>query len=184
MKVTTFLTEGFETVEALAVVDILRRAGVTVELVSVTEEKNVKSAQGIVVSAEYTFGEHDIKDSDVIFLPGGPGHKLYEKNEKLIDEIRDFDKKNKYIAAICAAPSVLGRMGLLDGKRATCFPGFEGELKGAQIADVSKRVVTDGNIITSRGMGTSVDLGLELVRILVGEEKAKELAVSTQYKSE
>lgn len=182
MKVTTFLTEGFETVEALAVVDILRRAGITVDLVSVSGEKAVKSAQGVVVNAEYTFDGHDIDDTDVIFLPGGPGHKLYEKNDKLIAQIRDFNNKNKYIAAICAAPSILGRMGILEGKNATCFPGFEGELKGAKLADVKQRVVTDGNIITSRGMGTSVDLGLELVKLLAGEEKAEELAVCTQYR--
>lgn len=181
MKVTTFLTQGFETVEALAVVDILRRAGVTVDLVSVTEQKEIKSAQGITISAEYTFGEYNIKEADAIFLPGGPGHVHYEENEKLIENLKEFADNNKYVAAICAAPSILGRAGFLNGKRATCFPGFEGELKGATFADVKERVVVDGNIITSRGMGTSIDLGLELVRVLVGNEKAEELAVNTQY---
>ncbi len=181
MKVTTFLTQGFETVEALAVVDILRRAGITVDLVSVTEQKEIKSAQGITISAEYTFGEYNIKEADAIFLPGGPGHVHYEENEKLIENLKEFADNNKYVAAICAAPSILGRAGLLNSKRATCFPGFEGELKGATLADVKERVVVDGNIITSRGMGTSIDLGLELVRVLVGNEKAEELAVNTQY---
>ncbi len=181
MKVTTFLTEGFETVEALAVVDILRRAGVTVDLVSVTQQKTIKSAQGITIEAEYAFEEYNVQESDAIFLPGGPGHVHYEENEKLIQNIKEFADNNKYVTAICAAPSVLGRAGILNGKRATCFPGFESELKGAILAKVSERVVVDGNIITSRGMGTSIDLGLELVRLLVGDNKAKELAVSTQY---
>ena len=181
MKVTTFLTEGFETVEALAVVDVLRRAGVTVDLVSVTDKRQIKSAQGITVLAEYTFDEYNMKEADAVFLPGGPGHVHYEENKELIENIKEFADNNKYVAAICAAPSILGRAGILNGKRATCFPGFESDLKGATLADVTERVVVDGNIITSRGMGTSIDLGLELVRVLVGNEKADELAVNTQY---
>ena len=92
-----------------------------------------------------------------------------------------MSKRNKLIAAICAAPSILGRLELLRGRKAICFPGFEQDLIGAELAEADERVVTDGNITTSRGMGTSIDLGLELVRLLIGAEKANELAKSTQY---
>ena len=160
MKVTAFLTDGFETVEALAVIDICRRAGIDTDTVSITGDKNVISAQNIPVKADYFFDEVNLEESDLLFLPGGPGHKSYMEN---------------------AAPSILGRIGLLKGKKATCFPGFEKYLDGAQVLLAPVRVVTDGNITTSRGMGTSVDLGLEIVKLLISEEKAKELAASTQY---
>lgn len=179
MKVTTFLTEGFETVEALAVVDILRRANIMVELVSITQNKKVTSAQGVCVEADILFEEATFEDSDVLFIPGGPGHTSYFEHTKLLDLIKKHCAAGKRIAAICAAPSVLGKLGLLEGKKAVCFPGFEDSLKGATV--LSDRVVTDGNITTSRGMGTSLDLGLELVWLLVGQEKAKSLSDSTQY---
>ena len=165
MKVTAFLTDGFETVEALAVIDICRRAGIDTDTVSITGDKNVISAQNIPVKADYFFDEVNLE----------------EENEKLLNALKEHDKKGKRIAAICAAPSILGRIGLLKGKKATCFPGFEKYLDGAQVLLAPVRVVTDGNITTSRGMGTSVDLGLEIVKLLISEEKAKELAASTQY---
>ena len=94
---------------------------------------------------------------------------------------QEYNKKNNRIAAICAAPSVLGNLGLLDGKKAMTFPGFEDQLNGATVVTAPERVVTDGNITTSRGMGTSIDLGLELVRLIKGEELAEKLKASTQY---
>jgi len=179
MKVTAFLTEGFETVEALAVIDILRRAKILVETVSITGNIEVTSAQSVIVKADKLFEEVDFTDSDVLFIPGGPGHKSYFEHEKLLELIREHDRKGKRIAAICAAPSVLGKLGLLNAKRAVCFPGFEESLTGATI--VSDSVVTDGNITTSKGMGTSIDLGLELVRLLMGQSHAKSLSDSIQY---
>ncbi len=179
MKVTTFLTEGFETVEALAVVDILRRANIMVEMVSITGNCYVTSAQSIVVKADTLFEEANFEDSDVLFIPGGPGHKSYLEHTELLELIKKHCAEKKRIAAICAAPSILGKLGLLEGKKAVCFPGFEESLKGAEV--LPNRVVTDGNITTSKGMGTSLDLGLELVRLLVGQEAAKSLSDSTQY---
>lgn len=179
VKVTTFLTEGFETVEALAVVDILRRAGITVETVSITGKYSVTSAQSITVEADALFEEAHFEDSDVLFIPGGPGHKSYLEHAELLELIKKHCMAGKRIAAICAAPSILGKLGLLEGKKAVCFPGFEESLKGADV--LSDRVVTDGNITTSKGMGTSLDLGLELVRLLKGQEMAKSLSCSTQY---
>jgi 4-methyl-5(b-hydroxyethyl)-thiazole monophosphate biosynthesis len=182
MKVTAFLTDGFETVEALAVIDILRRAGIETVTVSITGNKNVISAQNITVTSDYILGETDIADSDVLFLPGGPGHTSYMESERLLELLKEHNAAGKRIAAICAAPSILGRIGLLEGKKATCFPGFEKYLLGAEVIKAPARVVTDGNITTSRGMGTSLDLGLELVRLLSGEDKCEELARSIQYK--
>lgn len=181
MKVCTFLTDGFETVEALAVVDILKRAGVEVDLVSIQKNLSVTSAQNIKVQAEYQIEDYDFHGVDLLFLPGGGGHKNYKNCKKLENVVKDFANKHKNIAAICAAPSYLGYLGLLKGKKAMCFPGFEEQLIGAEFVPAPERVVTDGNITTSRGMGTSVDLGLELVRILVSEEKAEQIGKSIQY---
>ncbi|MBQ4283369.1 MAG: DJ-1/PfpI family protein [Lachnospira sp.] len=181
MKVTTFLTDGFETVEALAVVDVLRRAKIDVELVSITGSVDVLSAQKIAVQAEKLIENCQFEDSDVLFLPGGPGHTSYLACEKLVDALNAHNVAGKRIAAICAAPSVLGKLGMLKGKSAVAFPGFEDDLIGAEVKLAPVRVVTDGNITTSRGMGTSIDLGLELVRLLVGEELAESLRISTQY---
>lgn len=181
MKVSAFLTDGFETVEALAVIDILRRAKIEVETVSVTGEKMVMSAQKIPVMADTLLEDADFENSDVLFLPGGPGHVHYMECPLLKDLLTAYNKEGKRIAAICAAPSVLGKMGLLSGRQATCFPGYETDLQGAEVLMAPTRVVTDGNITTSRGMGTSIDLGLELVKLLVGEEKAQELSRKIQY---
>lgn len=181
MKVTTFLTDGFETVEALAVVDILRRAEIDVETVSITGNRTVVSAQKITVEADKLFDDMNFEESDLLFLPGGPGHKAYFEHEPMLKVLNEHFSKNKRIAAICAAPSVLGKLGMLNGRKAIAFPGFENALEGAEVQTAPVKVVTDGNVTTSRGMGTSIDLGLELVRLLVGEEKAEELSRSTQY---
>ena len=162
MKVLAFLTDGFETVEALAVIDVLRRAKINVITVSITGDKLVESAQNIKVQADSLISEIKCEKDDVMLL-------ITHNNE------------GGRIAAICAAPSVIGRLGMLKGKKATCFPGFEEMLKGAELACADVRVVTDGNITTSRGMGTSIDLGLELVRLLEGRDEADRLAHSTQY---
>ena len=180
-KVYAFLTEGFELVEALAVVDVLKRASIEVVTVSIMDKKNVLSAQKVEVVADTMFADNDYKDADVLFLPGGPGTKGLEAHAGLAHTLKMHYAAGKKLAAICAAPSVFGHLGFLEGKKATCFPGFEKYLDGAQVLLAPVRVVTDGNITTSRGMGTSVDLGLEIVKLLISEEKAKELAASTQY---
>ena len=179
MKVCAFLTDGFETVEALAVVDILRRADIKTDMISITGDINVKSAQGVIVQADELLDEYVFEGDELLFLPGGPGHKSYYDCKDLLELLKEYNKKNNRIAAICAAPSILGNLGLLEGKKA--FPGFEMQLTGAVIITAPERVVTDGNITTSRGMGTSLDLGLELVRLIKGEELAEQLRTSTQY---
>lgn len=179
MKANLFLVEGFETVEALAVADVLKRGGVTVETVSVMNTEYITSAQNITVKADALMEGYDFSATELFFLPGGPGTAKYETSRELLDLIKEKYLEGKKIAAICAAPSVLGHLGILEGKRATCFPGYEKDLYQAQVT--GDRVVTDGNVITSRGMGTSIDLGLELLKILVGEDKARQVAVSSQY---
>ena len=174
MKVYTFLTDGFETVEALAVIDILRRAGIEVETVSITGNEQVCSAQNITVTADTLFKAQPVRKEDVLFLPGGPGHKQYNECKPLLKLLEKHHAEGGRIAAICAAPSALGILGILEGKNATCYPGFEDQLKGAKFKAVP--VVTDGNITTSRGMGTSILLGLELVKLLKDEETSNKLA--------
>ncbi len=183
MKVYTFLTDGFETVEALAVVDILKRAGIEVEMVSITGNAQVCSAQNITVKADTLFKAQtvNVNKEDVLFLPGGPGHKHYNECTPLLELLKKHHAEGGRIAAICAAPSILGHLGILNGKKATAFPGFEKDLTGAEVLTAPVKVVTDGNITTARGMGASIELGIELVRLLISEEKAQEIGLSVQY---
>ena len=181
MKVCTFLTDGFETVEALAVIDILRRAGIDTVTISITKDKQVVSAQNIPVIADFLLDDYVFTGDEVLFLPGGPGHSRYFECSRLMDILVQYNKKGNRIAAICAAPSVLGKLELLKGKKAIFFPGYEETLIGAEVLKAPVRVVTDGNITTSRGMGTSIDLGLELVKLISGEELSDKLGITTQY---
>lgn len=179
-KVYVFLADGLEEIEGLTVVDLLRRAEVEVCTVSVTGRKTVAGAHKIEIGADALFEETDFSDADMLVLPGGmPGTKNLGAHEGLGKLLRSENEKGTGIAAICAAPSVLGDMGLLDGKTAVCYPGFEERLTGASIG--SATVATDGNITTSRGMGTAIDFGLELVKRLCGEERAENLAKSIIY---
>ena len=162
MKIYAYLADGFETVEALGVIDILRRAKLDVVTVSVGTSKSVMTSH------------------NMIFLPGGGnGTKNLLAHEGLKKVILDYYDRDKYIAAICAAPSILGHYGLLKGKKATCFPGFESELIGADYR--GDGVVVDGKIITARGMGKTIDLGLKLLEILDGNETAVRIGNAIQY---
>ncbi len=166
-KVALFLAEGFEEIEALGTVDILRRAEIPVETVSITNDKEVSGAHYIKVTADKTFDELDFSSIDMIVLPGGmPGAKNLNEHEELKKHIEDFVKNDKLVAAICAAPLVLGGMNLLDGKRATCYPGFEPELIGAKITN--ENVTVDGNIITGKGPGLVFDFALQIVETVAG----------------
>ena len=180
-RVNIFFATGFEEVEALTVVDLLRRAGIETDMVSVTGDRNVTSSHGITVQTDKLF--EDIYDSaDMIVLPGGmPGTLNLKAHKGLAGMIRRYyDDKNKFLAAICAAPTVYGEMGLLQGRMATCYPGMEDQLTGAIVT--CEPVVRDGNIITSRGMGTAIDFGLAIVAYYDGEDAADELAKKIVYK--
>ena len=178
-KVNVYLADGFEEVEGLTVVDLLRRAGIETDMVSIMGRKEITGARKIPVLADKLFEEQD--DPDVIVLPGGmPGTLHLKAHEGLADLIRKADKEGKLLAAICAAPTIYGEMGLLEGKNATCYPGMEDKLLGANWQE--QPVVVDGNFVTSRLVGTAIAFALTLVTILKDEETAKSLANSIVYK--
>ena len=173
-KVALFLANGFEEIEALATVDILRRARIPVETISISDEKTVTGAHDVPVIADKTYQEADFSDVEVLILPGGmPGAKNLNEHEGLKQLIIQFNKEEKQIAAICAAPMVLGGLGLLKNKRATCYPGFEAELTGAKTTGES--VVVDGNITTGRGPGLVFEFALRLVEQIAGLKTRQEV---------
>lgn len=174
MKVYLHLADGFEEVEALTVVDVLRRANIDIETISITETYEVTGTHGVKVVADQLLDEVDYDQCDMIVLPGGlPGADYLEKDERLIEKIKIFNDQDKWIAAICAAPKILGRLGLLSGKTATCYPGIEDLLKGAKIS--SDPVAQSGNIITSKGPATAMLFALKIVEVLLGKDTAQKI---------
>lgn len=173
-KACVFLADGFEEIEGLTVVDILRRAGVETQMVSIKEEKMVIGSHQIAVQADVCLKDTDCADADILVLPGGmPGTLHLGACRELTDLLVRFHEEGKKTAAICAAPSVLGDLGILKGRKACCYPGFEERLEGAEV--VFEEVAVDGNVTTSRGMGTAIPFALALTAQLVSEEKAMEL---------
>lgn len=173
-----FLADGFETIEALAVVDMLRRAKINVCTVGVTG-KTVMSSHNIPVTADIEVDEFKPENLEAVVLPGGmPGTLNLEANGTIQQTIDYAVDNNKFVCAICAAPSILGHKGLLKGKEAISFPGFEDDLTGAVISE--KYVVTDGRFITARGAGVAVDFGLEIVKQLANEELALKIRETIQ----
>ncbi|MGN0571363.1 MAG: DJ-1 family glyoxalase III [Candidatus Fimenecus sp.] len=174
-----FLADGFEEVEALAPVDILRRAGLEVQTVGVTG-KTVMGRHNIPVTADIAISEMALNnDLQAVVLPGGlPGaDNLHASSE--VQAAIDFAAENgKYLCAICAAPFILGKKGLLNGKTAICYPGFENDLHGAVLSDSA--VCRDGNCITAKGMGVAVDFGLQIVAALKDCETADKIRESIQ----
>lgn len=168
--VYVFLANGFEIIEALAPVDVMKRAGIEVKTVGVGSE-TVTSSCHIDVVCDISIDEFDFYNVEAIVLPGGmPGTVNLEENEIVQKTIDNAMNINIPVCAICAAPSILGHKGLLKGKEAVCFPGFENELEGAKIS--AEHVVCDGNIITAKGAGVCIDFGLEIVKALRGESVA------------
>ena len=168
-----FLADGFEEIEALCPLDLLRRANIEVKTVGIGSG-TVTGAHGISVLADMADSELSDFCADMIILPGGmPGTLNLDASDTVHKAIDAALRNDSYIAAICAAPMILGARGILCGKEAICYPGFEEKLDGAKIS--SKRVVVDGKIITAAGMGVALDFGLELVALLCGKEKANTL---------
>ena len=169
-----FLAEGFEEIEALTPVDVLRRAGLSVQTVSVMDEQVVAGAHGVPVLADKMFAEINPEDAEMILLPGGlPGATNLDAHEGLSRMILDFAAAEKPLAAICAAPLVFGNRGLLEGKKATCYPGFETYLKGAQYT--AALVEKDGNFITGKGPGAAMEFAFAIVEKYCGMDKVNEL---------
>lgn len=173
-QITVHLAEGFEEIEAVTIIDVLRRAGLNVVTVSVTGNRMVKGSHNIEVKADLLFEEVDYARGEMIILPGGmPGSKNLNEHKGLKSNIMAYHTNGKYLAAICAAPIVFGNLGILRGKMAVCYPGYEAHLPGAEVC--SEPYVVDGKIITGRGIGAALQFSLEIVRILEGEERAIQL---------
>ncbi|MDR2043633.1 MAG: DJ-1/PfpI family protein [Clostridium sp.] len=185
-KLAVFLAEGFEEIEALTVVDVCRRAELEVSVVSVRgggeprERKLVEGAHGIVVRADTVFEEVDFTRLDMIVLPGGGlGTKNLEAHGGLMERLEEFYRAGKYVAAICAAPSILGHRGMLKGRKACSYPALESHLEGAQVS--REAVAVSGTVVTSRGMGTAIPFSLAITEIFCGREKARSLAEGIVY---
>lgn len=171
-KVALFLIDGFEEVEAITVVDILRRGGVSVTIISLTENLLVRSKHGVLVQADALFDNFRQETFDMLVVPGGT--IAYTEHEPFMRYIEKNAESGTRLAAICAAPAVFGKLGLLRGKRTVCYPGMEEWLDGAMIG--TERVVTDGNITTSRGPGTAVLFALHLLALAKDKKTAQKIA--------
>ena len=172
------LADGFEEIEAIEPIDIMKRAGLLVTTAGLSDLM-VKGAHNISVKADILIDDINKADMELLMLPGGVGHELLDKSEK-VHELIDYAIENDlYIASICAAPSILGKRELLKGKNATCFPGFEDYLIGASLS--SKKAVVDGKFITARGAGCAVDFGFLIVELLKDKLLADDLKGKMQY---
>ena len=181
MAIAVFFANGYEEIEALTVVDLTRRAGIETWMVSITQEKSVTGSHGISVSMDKTLEEVDFEQVDMIVLPGGmPGTLNLEACGPLMEKVKEFDKAGKYISAICAAPTVFGHLGLLNGKKACCYPSMEDGLVGAEVTYESTAMAD--HILTSRGMGTAIDFGLQIIARFQGQDAAEDMAKKIVYK--
>lgn len=181
--VALFLAPGCEEIEALTVVDILYRAGIPCHTISVAEGREVTSSHKITIVADKHVGEVELDSYDMLVLPGGiPGTPNLHACDKLMDAVRSFAKAGRPLSAICAAPSIFAKEGLLKGKNATSNPGFQAVLAecGATVY-ADKPVVVDGNFITSQGMGTAIDFALEIVRHYQGDEGVEDMKPKIVY---
>lgn len=185
-RIAVFLATGFEEIEALTVVDLCRRAGIEALTVAVTKEEGenaccVTGSHGITVKADMAFSEADFDGLDMLVLPGGmPGTRNLEACAPLMQKLDAFYKAGRCISAICAAPSIFGHRGYLEGRNACAYPGFEKELSGAKVS--VNPVEVSGHITTSRGLGTAIPFALAIVERFCGRDKAEELAKGVVYK--
>lgn len=180
MQIYVFLANGFEEIEAIAPIDVFRRAELNVTTVSVTGDQLVEGAHGIAIAADCLFEELRFEGDFLLFLPGGmPGTLNLEAHEGLKSLLRQQAERGQKIAAICAAPSILGKMGLLKGKEAICYPGFESYLDGATVS--AESVVKAGAVFTAKGPGVAIDFALRLVEDLRGKEVATQVAAGMIY---
>lgn len=179
-KIGVFFAAGYEEIEALTVVDLCRRAGIGVTMVSVDDTEFVTGSHGIDVRMDAKLKEVDFETFDMLVLPGGKaGTENLEACDALMEQVDRFYAAGKWIAAICAAPSIFGHRGILKGRKATCYPSFASHLEGAEVTDSPAQ--TDGNVITGRGMGCAVDFGLEIAEQLLSKQDAVRLAQQIVY---
>jgi 4-methyl-5(b-hydroxyethyl)-thiazole monophosphate biosynthesis len=175
-----FLAKGFEEIEAITVIDILRRAGLEVKSVSISDEFQTEGSHGITVTADITVKETDLDKAVALVFPGGmPGTVNLDESKDVDRIIAEGHKRGILLAAVCAAPMILGKRGLLKGKKAICYPGFEKYLEGAEIA--TEKAVISGRIVTSKGPGTAPDFSFAILEALGMKEKADTLKKGMQY---
>lgn len=173
--VGVFFAEGYEEIEALTVVDILRRAGIGAPMISVNGEREVRGAHGITVKMDQVLEETDFEALDMIVLPGGmPGTANLEACKPLMEQVDAFYGQGKYVSAICAAPSIFGHRGMLNGRKACSYPAMEGELTGAEV--MRDPVTVSGHVTTARGMGAAIEFALAILERFQGREAADEMA--------
>lgn len=181
-KALIFLAEGFEEMEAVTPLDLLRRAGVDAKFVSLCGTLMVTGSHGVTYRADCLFDIKEAETADMLILPGGmPGAQHLQEHEDLGRLLCHFHEEGKFVCAICAAPMVLGHLGILKGKNATIYPGMEDRLTGAE--PVQELVCADGNVVTGRGPGAAVPFALTLVSLLEGQEKANALKESIVYQT-
>jgi len=174
-RIAVFLADGFEEIEAIAVIDVLRRADFDVTTVSITEKPEVTGAHQVIILADKVFGDVSFELIDMIVLPGGmPGARNLNEHAGLREQILNFHEQNKWLGAICAAPLVFGSLGILKNKQATCYPGYENQLHGAMVTAEATEV--SGKIITGKGAGVAIQFALKIVEQLKGESLANEIA--------
>lgn len=174
-KIAVHLADGFEEIEAISIIDVLRRADIDVVVVSVTGKLEVTGAHHLKVLADTLFEEVDYSSLFMIVLPGGmPGAANLDAHVGLKNQIQLFNQQNKLLAAICAGPMVLGNLGVLKDKQAVCYPGFEKYLNGAEVLTLP--VIESGNVITGKGIGAVLEFALTIVEKTVSAEKAKLIA--------
>lgn len=179
-KAIVFLADGFEECEALLVVDLLRRAGVQTIMASVMGRLEVPSSRKILIKADALAEDVDYSNADMIVLPGGRvGTENLRKSEVVRSQCLKFAKEGRYLAAICAAPSILAELGILDGTRATCHPDYESKMQGAILT--GKNVAVDGKVITGRGLGAGFLFAFELVRVMAGESEVERIKIAICY---
>lgn len=180
-KAVIFLGEGFEEIEALTVVDVLRRGGIHIDMVSVSNTDTVSGSHDIEVVCDKKIDEITPENYDICILPGGnPGYKNLQASQAVKDISTSFLGSGKLVCAICAAPTVLGAFGLLKGKEACCYPGMEDGLDGAKVS--FEDVVVDNNVITSRGMGTAIEFSLAIIEYCFDKDTADKLGASFVWK--
>ena len=182
-KIAVFIADGSEEVEAITPVDLLRRAKLECDTVSVMESNTITASRGVVITADKNIKDIDFADYDMLVLPGGiKGTENLGSTAALTDAVVDFARNGKAVAAICAAPTIFSGLGLLEGVPATCNPSFFDKLEAdGAVVDKDAPVVRSGNIITSQAMGTSHDFGLEIVKYFAGEEAASSLKSNIRF---
>lgn len=179
-KFLVFIADGSEEVEVITVVDYLRRAGIEVDLVSVMEKREIVGAHGIKIEADKLLSDIDSAIYDGVYSPGGlPGAYNIRDREEVLEIYRSLDKDGKIVSALCAAPTVLDRAGLLKDRNFTCYPGFEENIEDGNLLD--KNIVVDGNLVTGKGPALAAEISYALIEMLLGTEKRREIEEDTLY---